>query len=180
MAWEEDLFAFLDDLEGQANALYDAERGLEHADRSRAEYREVTLTGRLMASLGSPVTLQVAGVGALSGVLDRVSADWLLLGGPAQDWIVMTAAVGSLEGASTRAVPEVAWSPLVTLSVGSALRRLAESGERCVVHLRDGTSHDGRLQRVGRDFAELLTGAERQLLVAFGQVAAVAQVASTS
>ena len=35
MAWEEQLFALLDDLEQQAEALYDAEREAELADRSR-------------------------------------------------------------------------------------------------------------------------------------------------
>ena len=33
MAWEEELFGFLDDLEQQAEALYDAERAPELADR---------------------------------------------------------------------------------------------------------------------------------------------------
>ena len=42
MAWEEELFALLDDLEQQAEALYDAERDAELADRSRAEYQQVT------------------------------------------------------------------------------------------------------------------------------------------
>ena len=50
MGWEEELFGYLDDLEGQAAALYDAERAPELADRSRAEYQQVTLASRLMAS----------------------------------------------------------------------------------------------------------------------------------
>ena len=50
MAWEEELFAYLDDLEGQAGALYAAERAPELADRSRAEYQSVTLATRLMAA----------------------------------------------------------------------------------------------------------------------------------
>ena len=69
MAWEEELFAVLDDLEQQAEALYDAERGLELADRSRSEYQQVTLASRLMASVGSEVVLDVRGVGAVGGVL---------------------------------------------------------------------------------------------------------------
>ena len=52
MVWDERLFDLLDDLEGQAEALYAAERDAELADRSRAEYASVTLESRLMASTG--------------------------------------------------------------------------------------------------------------------------------
>ena len=51
MTWEEQLFSLLDDLEQQAEAAYDAERDVDLADRSRAEYAQVTLASRLMASL---------------------------------------------------------------------------------------------------------------------------------
>lgn len=176
MGWEEDLFALLDDLEGQAEALYDAERDPELADRSRAEYQQVTLATRLMASLGREVTLQIVGVGDVSGVLDRVAAGWCLLsGGPgtAPDWIVPFAALTRVSGASERSVPEVAWSPLAKLSLGSALRRLSESGERCLVHLVDGVRLEGTLRRVGRDFGELLDASDRLVLVCFGAIGAV-------
>ena len=69
MEWDERLFAFLDDLEGRAEALYDAERESDLADRSRAEYAAVTLAGRLMASVGREVVLDVLGVGPVAGVL---------------------------------------------------------------------------------------------------------------
>ena len=39
MTWEEELFGFLDDLEQQADALFEADRDLEVADRSRTEYQ---------------------------------------------------------------------------------------------------------------------------------------------
>src|SRR5262249_11501197 len=38
VSWEEELFGYLDDLEGQAAALYDADRAPDIADRGRAEY----------------------------------------------------------------------------------------------------------------------------------------------
>lgn len=176
MGWEEDLFALFDDLEGQAEALYDAERDPELADRSRAEYQQVTLASRLMATVGQTVTLDLRGVGAVSGELVRVSADWCLVSGGvtvAPDWIVPLAAVARVSGASERSVPEVAWSPLTRLSLGSALRRVAESGERCVLHLVDGSRHDGFLRRVGRDFAELVDAGDRLRLVAFAHLGAV-------
>lgn len=174
MGWENDLFALFDDLEERAGALYAADREAEVADRSRAEYQQVTLAGRLMATIGQEVTVGVAGVGTVPGVLDRVCGEWIALSGADQDWIVLSEALTTVEGASVRAIPEVAWSPLTRLGIAAALRRLAETGERCVVHLRDGWRYDGELRRVGADFCELVVGEERRvLLVSFAALAAV-------
>jgi hypothetical protein len=171
--WDEGLFAFLDDLEGHAEALYDAERETDLADRSRTEYAAATLAGRLMASLGADVVLDVLGVGPVAGVLQRVGPDWCLAHGSGQDWVVRLAAVVRVEGASSRAVPEVAWSTVSRLGLGSALRRLADAGERCVVHGLDGSSRDAVVMRVGADFVEVRTGEGRSLLLARDAIAAV-------
>ncbi|MDI6911377.1 hypothetical protein [Nocardioides sp.] len=173
MAWEEELFAVLDDLEQQAEALYDAEREAELADRSRAEYQQVTLASRLMASVGTPVRLEVTGPGAVSGTLDRVGKGWCLVSGHAQDWVIRLDAVATVRDASDRSLPEVAWSPVARLGLGSALRRIAGAGERCVLHLLDGSAHEAVLRRVGADFVEVGVGAEQTVLVAFSALAAV-------
>jgi hypothetical protein len=171
--WDERLFAFLDDLEGRAEALYDAERDTDLVDRSRAEYAAVTLTGRLMASLGTDVVLDVLGAGPVAGVVQRVGPDWCLTHAAAQDWIVRLAAVVSIEGASARAVPEVAWSPVARLGFGSALRRLADAGEPCVVHGIDGTARAVVPTRVGSDFVEVTLAEGRSLLLSHAAIAAV-------
>jgi hypothetical protein len=173
MHWDEQLFELFDDLEGQASALYDVERGAELVDRSRAEYHHVVLAGRLVATLGSAVALEVTGVGRVEGELRRTGDGWCLVSGHRQDWIVRTARIQVVHGASERSVPEVAWSPLQRLGVGSALHRLAESEARCVVHLGDGAQHEGVVRRVGQDFAEVESPAGARLLVAFDAVAAV-------
>ena len=174
MAWEDELFAFLDDLEQQAEALYDADRAPELADRSRAAYREVTLASRLMASAGAEVGLEVPGVGILTGTLERCAATWCLLRGSGQDWLVPLAAVATVRGASTRSVPEAAWPAVTQLGIGSALRRLADAGERCVLHLDDERLLDGTVARVGADFLELRTGEPaQQVLVATAALRAV-------
>jgi hypothetical protein len=173
MGWEDELFALFDDLEGQAGALAAVERGAEHADRSRAEYQTVTLASRLMASAGTDITLGIVGVGSISGTVDRVAADWVLLSAGQHDWVINIDAVTTVQRASVRSIPEVAWSPLTRLGLGSALRRIAEAGERCLLHLRDGSRHEGSLRRVGADFCELLEGDERRtLLVPFAALAA--------
>jgi len=173
VSWEEELFAVLDDLEQQAEAIFDAERAVEVADRSRAEYGAVTLASRLMASVGDELVLDVAGIGRVEGELQRVGTGWLLLRGPGGDWVVQLVAVEDVRGASARSVPEVAWSPLTRLGLGSALRRLGEAGEDCLVHLRSGARLEGRVLRVGTDFVELADGAGRVRLVAFAALAAV-------
>lgn len=171
--WDEGLFAFLDDLEGRAEALYDAERETDLADRSRAAYAEVTLAGRLLASTGHDVVLDVLGVGPVAGVLRRVGPDWCLARMAAQDWVVRLAAVVSVEGASSRSVPEVAWPPSARLGLSSALRRLADAGERCVVHGTDGRARDVVVVRVGQDFVEVVGSHGRPLLLARDTIAAV-------
>ena len=173
MGWEDEVFALFDDLESQASALAAAERGAEVADRSRAEYRHVTLASRLMASAGTEVSITAEGVGAVAGSVERVARDWVLVSSGGQDWVITLAAITRVEGASIRSIPEVAWSPLTRLGLGSALRRISEAGERCLLHLRDGTRHEGTLRRVGADFCELVTGEDRrQVLVAFSGLAA--------
>jgi len=176
VAGEERLFDVLEDLEAQAESAYDAERRVDLEDRSRAEYREVTLASRLLASVGLDLEVDVAGVGPVRGVLDRTGDGWVLVRAPAQDWVVRTPAVRRVVGASDRAVPEAAWSPLQRLGVSSVLRRLADGGARCLVHTRDGRRHEVVLTRVGADFVEALEGAgdaRRPVLLALDGIAAV-------
>jgi hypothetical protein len=173
MGWEDQLFAVLDDLEQHAENLFAAERDLEVVDLGRAEYNQVTLASRLMASLEREIGLEVLGVGAIRGVLERMGHQWCLVQAPAQDWVISLPAIASVHDVSLRSVPEVAWSPVTKLGFGSALRRVAESGERCVVHLVDGAQHDVRLRRVGADFVEAVAGEGKTLLINFAGIAAV-------
>jgi hypothetical protein len=173
--WDEELFAFLDDLEARAEALYDAERESDLVDRSRAEYAAVTLAGRLMASVGRDVLLDVDGTGPVRGELRRVGTGWCLVSGDAGDWLVPLAAISAAQGVSDRAVPEVAWSAVSRLGLGSALRRLADEGAGCVVATRGGARYEVVLTRVGKDFLEAETAADpgQRLLLALASIGAV-------
>ncbi len=173
VAWEDELFALLDDLEQQAEALYGAERDADLADRSRAEYAQVTLASRLMASVDRELTLELRGVGQVTGTLQRLGADWCLLHGTGQDWVVRVPAITRVRGASDRSVPELAWSPLAGLGLGSALRRIADTRSPCRVHLADGAQHEVVLSRVGQDFVEALGPDGQPLLIPFGHLSAV-------
>lgn len=173
MTWEDDLFSLLDDLEQQAEALYDQERGVDLADRSRSEYAAVTLASRLVASVDTEVALEVRGVGRVAGVLQRVGPDWCLVSGSGQDWVLRTGAVDLVRGASERSVPEVAWSPVARLGLASALRRIADAGERCLVHTVAGAAYELVLVRVGADFVEARAADGRPVLVPYEALAAV-------
>ncbi|WP_370249237.1 hypothetical protein [Nocardioides sp.] len=155
--WEERLAAELDDLEARAEAAFDEERAEELADRVRAEYARVDLAGRLAASLGTPLTLDVVGVGMLGGRLERAGSGWVLMGRDTVEWLVFTPAVGAVLGASERSVPAVARPATARLGPASVLRAWEEEGGGCVVHRRDGARHEGVLRRVGADFVELVT-----------------------
>jgi hypothetical protein len=175
MSWETELFALFDDLEGQASVLWEADREAELADRARTEYGTVTLASRLMASRGRVVVLDLPHVGRIEGRLDRVGESWCLLGGQGQDWIVPLHRVVCVRGASERSVPEVAWSPVDRLGLRAALRRLADAGARCQVHLGDGTRHEAYVERVGADFVECRAAADDAdpLLVPYDGLVAV-------
>jgi hypothetical protein len=174
MTWEEQLFAYFDDLEQQAEGVFGLERDLEVAERAAAEYAAVTAASRLMASVGGEVALQVQGLGHVAGCLRRVADGWCLVQSPAQAWIVRQDAVMSMRGPSPRSVPEAAWPVAGKLGFGSALRRLADSGGPCRLVLLDGTRIDAQVIRVGRDFVELRQGDSREpALVRFGAIAAV-------
>lgn len=173
MGWEEQLFDVLDDLEGQAQSLWSADREAEVADRAHSEYASVTLASRLMASLGTCVDLDVRGLGRIGGEVSGVGTDWCVLRAAGGQWVVSLAAVLCVSGAASRSVPEVAWSPVHRLTMASALRRLADSGHRCVVHLVDGGAHEGCVLRVGADFVELRSAGDQPVLLAHTAVVAV-------
>jgi hypothetical protein len=173
MSWEHELFALFDDLEGEASALWEADREAELADRARTEYGSVTLASRLMASRGRDVALDLPHVGRIEGSLDRVGDGWCLLSAAGQDWIVPLPAIAAVHGASGRSVPEVAWSAIDQLSLRSALRRLADADERCLVHLVDGTRHEAYVRRVGADFLEAGGARSERLLLPYAALVAV-------
>lgn len=156
MKWEERLVDVFEDLEQRAEGLHLAARDAELVDRSRSEYAGVTFAARLHASVGAAVTLSVAGVGPLEGRLARVGVDWCLLETfAAQEWVVAMAAVRHASGLSERAVNELARGVVDRLSIRSALRGIADSRSRVVLHHVDGTELRGRLARVGADFVEV-------------------------
>ena len=173
MGWDERLFDLLDDLEGQAEAMYAAERDAELADRSRAEYAAVTLAGRLMASVGRRRSCSTSTAPAGSPASCAGSGTgWCLvrsrrgLAGPPRRG----------RGGRRRLGPRRARGRLVAAGQagpGAVLRRLADEARACVVPTRDGGRHEVVLPRVGRDFVEGVDDAGRGLLLPLATLGAV-------
>lgn len=175
---DEELFEVLADLEAHAETLNHFVREAEVADRGRAEYQDVTLDARLMASVGSPVVLTVRGVGTVRGVLTRVGEAWCQVEGGHLGWTLRSSALVTVRGLSARAVPRMAWSRLDAVGVRSPLRRHADAGTPCDFLMVDGTRVTGRVARVGADFVEVDAdapgaGGEAEVVLPLAALAAV-------
>ncbi|HET7385246.1 MAG TPA: hypothetical protein VFJ19_01125 [Nocardioidaceae bacterium] len=178
MRWDERLGGLFEDLEQQAEGLALAERDVEVAELSRAEYAGVDLASRLHASTGRAVSLRVRGAGVQRGVLVRVGRDWCLVRSTgaerAVDTIVSFDAVDEAEGLASGAMAEPARGLTAKLGLGSALRGIAEAQETVLLQRVDGHSSRVMLGRVGADFLEAAetAGAEPRV-VRFSAIAAV-------
>lgn len=153
--WEDRLLALFDDLEQQAEGLALADRDVEVAELSRAEYAGVDLASRLHASVGAAVTVRVQGLDRLDGVIERVGSDVLLLDARPHQWLVRVAALTGAAGLSGRARAESARAVTARLGLGSALRELVRGGLPVLVCRVDGSRAKGLPRRVGADFLEL-------------------------
>jgi hypothetical protein len=155
MRWEERLLGLFDDLEQQAEGLALADRDALVAEQSRAAYAEVDLAGRLHASLGRLLRVEVTGVGAVEAELLRGGDGWCLLGSGAQEWLVALPAVLAVRGLADRALEAGARPVTARLGLTSALRGVAQDAGEVVVHRVDGGLTRGHVGRVGRDFVEM-------------------------
>jgi hypothetical protein len=153
MRWD-GLFA---DLEAQAESLAAAERDAEVEDRTRAETGQLRMVDRLRPSIGAPVKLRCLGATTLSGRIQQVSAEWLLLDeGAGREAFVALAALSSVAGLGRLSTVPTTLSQVESrLGLRHALRGIARDRSVLRAHLTDATIVDGPLDRVGADFAEL-------------------------
>jgi hypothetical protein len=181
MRWD-GLFA---DLEAQAQALDDAGRAAEVAERARGETSQLRLVDRLRPAVGSAIRVECVGDLTLRGTLNRLGPDWLLIGeSTGGEALVVLAAVQSCGGLSRlSSVPHTEGLLDSRLGIRSSLRAIAVDRSGVRLQLRSGSTLDGTLDRVGSDFVELAahpSGEPRRrgevrdvLVVALAELAAV-------
>lgn len=153
MRWED----ALDDVGSQLDAGLALDLASEVADRARRESAALMLRDRLAGSCGTRVEV-VTGSGAFTGELVRVGADWLLLAGADgrldDEVLVPLAGVERVHGLGRRTVP--ATSLVQRLDLGHALRGLARDRLPVLLVVRDGDRLRCRVDRVGRDFLDVV------------------------
>lgn len=146
-----------DDLESQAEAMVRTEEQGEIAERTRIETGRLRVVDRLRAAEGHVIDVRCAGAGVLRGRLDRVGADWLLLGDSVSGEVLvpMPAVVGVAGLGRWSATLESGSRVAGRLGLRSALRGLARDRVPVQVLLIDGSSVAGTVDRVGADYLEL-------------------------
>lgn len=157
MRWD-GLFA---DLEAQAAALEQAERGAEVAERTRGEVGALGLIERLRSATGLSLRLRLPAHLIVNGALIRVGPDWLLLDeDTGREIVVSIRAVLAVRGlARYSASPDTMPAVDSRLGIRHALRGIARDRSVVRVHLADGSTLDGTIDRVGADFAEIASHA---------------------
>ncbi len=151
MRWQE-LFA---DLEAEASSLQRLDEGREIADRTRGELAQVGLLNRLRASVGGRLTVRVAGTGELTGRLERVGADWILITST-DEVVIALSALMAVADLSSAAVSDSGVGVIASrLRLTSVLRAVARDRSAVRITMVDGSGLVGTLDRVGADFVDL-------------------------
>ena len=147
--WD-DLFA---DLEAQADAAGAADLAAEVSALQVTAWGRTPWLDRLRAGLGDEVRLRLADGDRVSGRVDRVGPDWLLLAG-SDEVLVPAVAVVEVAGLGSRSAAETS-AVRARLGLGHALRELAGRGEPVLVRRVGGPDLRARVARVGLDHVDL-------------------------
>jgi hypothetical protein len=144
-----------DDMNAQVEAAERAERAAESAELRRLELSRVALSDRLLAAVGTSVTLTVDGAEPLTGELVRLGGDWALVASATgSETLVGLSAVSAVTGLPA-AVAAGAGEIDARLGLGFVLRRLARDRLPVTVVMRGGAAYAGTIDRVGADFFDL-------------------------
>jgi hypothetical protein len=154
-----------DDLAAQAEQWDRDAVTLDAADRLRVEQGSVGWLDRVRAQVGAARVVRLRHGARVAGRLTACGVDWLALAGPdGRARLVPAAAVVTLEGLGSRAVPPEALGVLArAVDLRMVLRRLSAAGDEVLITTLDGTRMRGVVTRVGRDHLDLAAdeGGER-------------------
>ncbi|WP_114905424.1 hypothetical protein [Ornithinimicrobium murale] len=155
MRWT-DLF---DDLEAQLTAQEVAERQGEVVEHTRAGRGRVFLSDRYLADVGRDLRLTLRGGLILEGGLTQVGQEWLLLShqdsARGRESLVLTGQLVAVQGLSGRSDPGRIESVQRALGIRQALRALSRDRAVVRMHLVEGATLTGTIDRVGADHLDL-------------------------
>lgn len=146
-----------EDLEGRLDHHEQEEIRAVSEDLARAERAQVTLVQRLRGSLGNELTVLLASSLRLTGTVEALGPDWLVLHQQAAGTraLVPLHALGMIEGLAARARPAEE-SLLADPSLNSMLRTLARDRSLVTLETTAG-SVSGRISAVGAETLDLRT-----------------------
>lgn len=161
MRWDR----FFEDLEDQLDSEWEAERAALDTEAERLRLSRVTVRERLVALArhGRPVAVQLVDGSALAGTLRRVGADWFAVSGDAAPGGTSIVPIGALAGiggaadAVLSSVRDADPGPALgqRMSFGFVLRDLVRRRLEVTVHLVDGRTLHGTIDRAGADHLDL-------------------------
>jgi molybdopterin-binding protein len=156
---------FFEDLEGQLDSEWEAERAALDTEAERVRLSRIALRERLVAltRMGCTVSVHVAEGTALTGAVAAVGADWLALAsdsGPAGVTIVPHGSVSALTVPHADLLASARQATAGSLlrqrmTFGFVLRDLARRRVPVTVHLGGGQALSGTIDRAGADHLDL-------------------------
>jgi hypothetical protein len=155
------------DLEGQAADLELEERDALVSELRDGEWAETSWRDLV----GGHVVLQVAGLGRVEGEARLVNEQVVHVMSERAEHVVAGAAVLEVISGEHRASAPTAVTS--RLGWGHLLRAARDDGDRTILTRTDGTTVDGTVDVVGRDFVTVATGAGRTRTVPFAALAAL-------
>lgn len=144
---------FLDDISANFESQLREQHSIQAADLADAEAIEVTLAGRLFASVKQEVDLRLTNGQSLRGEISRAAAEWILLRLTRAEILVWRRALEAISGLSD--APR--WPSLVEqrLPATAMLRQFAKTGSKLHFCLQN-QDVEGVIVRVGQDFVDVL------------------------
>lgn len=161
MRWDR----FFEDLEGQLDSEWEAERAALDTEAERLRLSRVPLRERLvaLAAAGATISAETAGGAATEGAVTRVGADWFAVQTRARRPVATVVPLSALVSiapsvdAVLASVREAAAGSTMAqrMTFGFVLRDVVRRRIPATVHLTDGRVLAGTIDRAGADHLDL-------------------------